>query len=903
MNLRSKLFKKPWQNRDPALRARAVQQDNDPALLKELPQIAQEDESANVRLAALKRLNSEPFWLDARLREKDTAIIEAADQFLGREVVRTDRQELEDARIEWLNLSQDGELIRRLATRSPAVALRRAALARISAQGFLGDCFIQESDDELAADLLARIDQLSTLERVVQQARRSNKRRAQAAAQRLDALRVAAGKAAPGQADSERLVDEAEALARGHGRGELAAALSDLRTRWAQLADHPEALTRRFEGALRIIEATLQRREKMPEAPPPSAELSEVGETPEAEGPDAQLLGSADYIRSSIRKGASVDARELLAHWDRTWNQIPTRGPAEDALKAEMLPLLRELQAQVQMQNQTQARKAQGPETAAGKAKQSAADFAARLDAVGESLEAGDLARAHDLLRALRSEHDRLPARQRSSLNSGRLQRMEGRLKEMRNWQHWSNNKIRDQLISQVQQLTESGQHPDAIMAGLKQAREEWKRLEALEILPGDKRKFAAPPGQWRQFQAACKQAYKTSKPFLEKRQQLLEQNLEALKAFIEAGRKAAADEGSQTGDLLGFMRKARQAIRRMDDLPPKARGSSAAALRELMNEVSNALDQRFEAIESVKRRLVAEARALSHEKDLKSAVDKAKALQGQWQKAGSGRRKIEQELWRQFREPIDPLFEQLKGELDQRRQADHEAQAELKSLCQQAEALADQPDEELERARGQLLGLVDEWLRHEHRPESLNRRFERAEQRIERRIAEQQAKQRQRSDAQAQDLAELIQTLWTLRQEGDNDDLASRLPPQAPPHPAGEALLELAGRLADPAFECAELQAQVESNLELGRQIAVEFEFLSGLETPAADQSLRMDYQVQRLARRMSEREHQPDLASEMEQLQERWYQCLPLPPSDFQALQGRIAKAQGVLRNMVGQ
>ena len=902
MNLRSKLFKKPWQNRDHELRAQAVLNDSDPDLKKELPRIAQEDESASVRLAALKRLNSEPFWLDARLRESDGAIIQAADQLLAREIVRSDRPDLESARIEWLNLSRDGELLRRVAGSAPSVGLRRAALARISAQGFLGDCYLREADDELAAELLDRIDQDSTLERIVQQARRSNKARAQAAMQRLEAMRIAAGKAEPGQAASARMVDEAEALARGRGRGELSAELEDLQARWDAVADHPEALARRFAGAIKIIEATLQRREHMPEVSAEPTDQPAVEQAPEAAGPDAQLVSSAEFIRSSIRKGAAVEARELLAHWDRTWNQIPAHGPAEEALKAEMLPLLRELQAQVQMSRQMQAKREDRSGTADAKPEHPGENFAKRLDAVAESLEAGNLAQANDQLRALKSDHDRLPARQRSSVDGGRLQRMEGRLKEMRNWQHWSNNKIREELIAGVQQLTDSGQHPDAVMAGLKQAREEWKRLEALEILPGDKRKFAAPPGQWRQFQAACKQAYKTSKPYFEKRDQLLQDNLKTLQAFIEAGGQAAADENAETGTLLGFMRKARQAIRRMDDLPPKARGASAAALRELMNTISTALDRRFEAVESVKRRLVTEARALSHEKDLKAAVEKAKALQSQWQKAGSGRRKIEQELWRQFREPMDPLFEQLKGEQDQRRQADQETLAELKSLCQQGEALAELPDEELERARGQLLKLIDEWLQHEHRPESFNRRFERAEQRLEQRISDRQARTRQRKDAQTQELAELVQKLWAQREDVQGEDFSIELPAESPRHPAGAQLLELATRLASPEFDPAELRDKVQANLQAARQIAVEFEFLSGLESPAADQALRMDYQVQRLAKRMSEREHQPDLATEMGQLQQRWYQALPLPPANFEALRDRIAKAQGILRNMVG-
>lgn len=898
MNLRSKLFKKPWQHRDPEVRAEAVSQGQDPELKAALPQLAEQDDAPVVRLAALKRLNSEPFWLDARLKADEPEIVRAADHFLAREILRSDRADLEAARLEWLAQVGDADLLRRAAVSSPSTAIRRAALTRISAVGFLGDCYVGEADDSLAAEILERIDQLSTLERVVQAARHRSKRRSQAAAHRLEALKVRSGVAVAGQAASERLVQEIEILARGLGADNPEAQLAQLREQWGRVPDHPDALTRRFEGAARIIESAVRRSLDADDQQPEPASQAEPESVSEAAQPDDNLVASADFIRSSIRSGKVVAARDLLAHWDRSWNGVTAPGPADEALKADLLPLLRELQAQVQMKAKQQAT----PAGASASQDQGRVSFTPRLDEIAATLESGDLVVASEQIRKLRSEYDRLPARQRSSSDGGRLQRMEGRLKEMRNWQHWSNNKIRDELIAKVAQLAASGQHPDAIMAGLKQAREEWKRLEALEILPGDQRRFAAPPGQWRQFQAACKQAYTVSKPYFEKREQVLRDNLDTLQAFIKAGNTAATDEQSETSELLGFMRKARQAIRRMDDLPAKSRGASAAALRELMNTVSATLDRRFEAVESVKRRLVAEARALSHEKDLKAATDKAKALQTQWQKAGTGRRKVEQELWRAFREPIDPLFEQAKGEQDQRRQAERETHDELKALCQQAEDLAGLPDEELEGARGRLLGLIDEWLRHEGRPQALNQRFERAEQRFDKRMSEHQARLRQRADDRIGQLALLVQQLWTQRCEGCQDDLSDQLPGDPIDDPSGERLLALAGRIASPDFQPADLEQTVHSNSESGRQIAVEFEFLSGLETPAADQSLRMDYQVQRLARRMSERERQPDLASELEQLQRRWYESLPQRPEGYAEMRARIDKAQGILRGMIG-
>ncbi|MEE4639433.1 MAG: DUF349 domain-containing protein [Wenzhouxiangella sp.] len=896
MNLRSKFLKKPWQQKDPEARAAVVREHKDPELNAELPQLAQHDESALVRLAALERINSEPFWLDARLRESDPAIVQAADRFLGRSILKCDEPDLEAARLEWFALLEDSDLIRKIAAGAPTLALRRAALKGISAQGFLGDCYASEPDDTLAAELLPRIQQTSTLERVVEKLRGRNKRRARSAAEALERLRSVSGDGQAGQASSERLVQEAEQLARGSFSGDPEQLLADLRSRWQAEPDHPEALAHRFESALRIAVAARQR----PAPSEPDSTAHAAPAMPETPVPDARLSAAADQIRTQIRHEREIDPAELLASWDRAWNQLASVAAADEQLKLDMLPLLRELQAQIQQRLKQQTPSPDRSSAAEGES--DSTDFDRRLDDVAKVLEAGDIGQANERIRELRRDFDRLPPRRRPGPVGGRLQRMEGRLKEMRDWQHWSNNQIRDELIGQIESLPDSGQHPDAITAALKKARTEWRRLEALEVLPGDKRRFAAPTGQWRRFQNACKNAFEAAKPFFEKREQVQQDNLETLEAFVKAGQAAAVNPNSGSGDLLGFMRKARQAIRRMDDLPPKARGSSAAALRALMDQLSKRLDELFETVESNKRRLVAEARTLAHEKDLKTAVEKAKALQQQWQRAGAGRRKVEQQLWREFREPIDPLFERLKGEQTQRRESDQQALAAMEELCKQAEDLAKVPDEELDGASSRLSGLLQQWLRQDGRPQRLNQRFERAERKLQQRREARRTQALAREQEQLWSLAETLQNLWAERCEGRTEDVSNRIPKATQNDTLSAALIDVARSIATADFDLDQLKTMVDGNLEAARQVAVEMEFLSGLDTPEADQQLRMDYQVQRLARRMSERERQPDLATEAAELQARWLKSLPHPPNAHGELLRRYRRAREVIEGMIG-
>ncbi len=898
MDLRSKFSKKPWQSKDAEQREAGVRESQDAELIAQLPQLAQHDDSTAVRLAALQRLNTEPFWLDARLRETDSGIVKAADQFLSRAALTSDDERLESARLEWFAQVNDGDLVRKFAAEARSIALRREALARIKSQGFLGDCYIRETDDKLADEILSRIDQSSTLERIASALRTRNKLRARAATEALETQLSASGKAEAGHAASERLVREAERVARGDFKGDAEHLIQDLQAQWESAANHPEALTRRFRSAIQIANSARQRPAPSLKQAESESDIASSQQSTEIVNPGLQA--AADQIRTLLGNNKRFDPGELLAGWDRAWNQIPDLSPADEELKDEMLPMLRDLQNQIQ---HAKSRKSDQISSDSVEPEANPSEvFGPRLDQIAETLESGNILKAHDLIQQLRRDYDRLPKRKRPAADGGRLQRMEGRLKEMRNWQHWSNNQLRDELIEQIEALPQSGQHPDAITAALKKARAEWRRLESLELLPGDKRKFAAPSGQWRRFQNACKTAFDSAKPYFEKREQVQQDNLETLKAFIAAGKQIAGNSDADSGELLGFMRKAREAIRRMDDLPPKSRGASAAGLRELMDLLSKQLDERFDQVESTKRRLVTEAKALSHEKDLKTAIDKAKGLQQQWQRAGSGRRKIEQQLWREFREPIDPLFEKLKGEQKERHAADEQATAVLKALCSEAESLANAEANDLESARNRFNGLVQQWLAQDSRPPRLNQRIEQAEKKLDERLAQLQRRQRTQRDDKLWRLADSLQSAWTQRCKGVAGDLNVDAAP-APQHDAAGAVLnQRLELLAQENFDAEHFKALADEGLQQARQIAVEMEFLSGLDSPKDDQELRMDYQVQRLAKRMGERERQPDLASEAAELKSRWFQSLPHPPHSHEELTKRFRRAQEIIDGMTG-
>ena len=900
MSLKERLFGPAWESKDPAARRRAVLDATDPRLRERLPAIAAGDSDPEVRLAALQRLGDETAWLKASDQDPDERVREAADQAMVRRVTSEPAADDSGARSSWLKRVTDPDVLRRIAGNARDTALRDAALARINSPGFLGDCVISEPDNALAERTLKRIDQASTLRRIAEALRKGNKKRHRLVMQRLAELEHGHADHAATDELAMRLIERVEQIVHGGFSGDRAATLDEIEREWQGLELDDQRLQRRFSGALGIARAALRPRK------PSSAPATTVTAADE-DAPGDSALGK--LVEQARTLTASPDSDEtaatldrLISQFDRRWNAIRKPGDPDRRLREHFHALSGELQARLQAwrsaRTERDASRAKRIESAAGPDAGLAA-LEEALERADQALESGDVRDAHQAIQSVRKQLDSLPRKRQSESARSRLGRMSARLKEMRDWQHWSNNKLRERLIERAEEIDASQLHPDAVTARLKELRERWKELDERELLPGEKRRFAAPQGQWRRFQRACKNAFESAKPYLEKRSEVRNESLQELRDFISDAQEVAERGESSIDQLIRYQRAARQAIRNLDSLPPPSRSQSASSLRKLMDALSAALDRRFEAVEADKRRLVAEARKLAHATDRSEAIERAKALQAEWKKAGRGRKKVEDRLWREFREPIDPLFEGLKQERDRQRQADHEHTQALEALCSKAEQLAESDDPEA--ARGPLAGLKDEFAGFERVPGPLAQRFERALAAHRKRISEAEAERAERRVRDLRQLADRLQQAWQqLIDQGSAELDAPELESNAD-DPVARSLATRLASLTDEAASVDQLESQVEQATREARRVVIEMECLSGLETPEADRQQRMDFQVNRLSTRLGAGAPRPDLASERAELHRRWWESFPHHPDQHAELDKRFTAADRILSGMM--
>jgi hypothetical protein len=254
---------------------------------------------------------------------------------------------------------------------------------------------------------------------------------------------------------------------------------------------------------------------------------------------------------------------------------------------------------------------------------------------------------------------------------------------------------------------------------------------------------------------------------------------------------------------------------------------------------------------------LIRRAAGLVDLPDGREATETVKRLQAQWKELGAAAPDQDRGLWEEFRGHCDAVFQKR-----QQAHADYTAslqsnKARAVALCEEAEQLAGVRGRFARRCRqdGRVAcGVRDRGRAAAGEERGLKGRFERALERVKAAISAQKARDKERS------LEDLLEAASRIHAYG-------RAVAQAAPVAEREALKQAAETfiagishwpkggaeaLAD-AWGKAEAAEPLEAAHEKAlRMLCIRSEILKDLPTPAEDQELRREYQMQRLVERM---------------------------------------------------
>jgi len=504
------------------------------------------------------------------------------------------------------------------------------------------------------------------------------------------------------------------------------------------------------------------------------------------------------------------------------------------------------------------------------------------------ALRDGDTGRAAGLRRAI---DESLPAIAALPAHLSRqMQQLDAKLDELKQWKDFAVAPKRAELIADMEALIGAAEDPKTLADRIKQLQEEWKSI-AKGIVSDSQ-------ADWQRFHQAAEAAYQPCRVYFEAQAKVRQENLQQRKKLLE---RLCKFESAQNGEhpdfraIAAVLVEARQEWRRRSPVDRAAAAAPQAEFDAALTRLQQRLDAWYAQKTADKLALIERARGLAGRPDIREAVDAAKHLQQLWKDIGPVERDREQSLWTEFRAQCDLVFARR-----QQAQTEHIAALETNkaaalALCQEAEQSATLSGAELLEACARIpqwraaFEAIGEMPRTGQR--SLRDRFEQALKLCQTRVAELRARDRLQSFNNMLEAARHIQAYGYA--------VAQRA--VAPARDAGKLAAEsyIAGiqnwpKGASQALKEAWQKADAASDLDLPlnekalRLLCIRSEIFGDLPTPAEDQALRREHQLQRLTERMGRRGE--DGADDWETLSLAWVRVGPVAPTAYQSLLARF-------------
>ena len=890
-----------------------------------LNDLAGSDTNIDVRKSALSQLGDPAQLLQFLATETDTGL---------KSLIRGKLKALlilpEHATTLQKNLPNlDSELLEHVAIAAKLPEQRKGALVKITRVGFLGDRALADTDSSIRLSLIDRIDSDSTLERIAKQSRTKDKALYRLAKAKLDASKLAAGDSATIAQHAEALCIALELLTRRQPfdtKNQLQA-LDEEMAKLERASTVPAIWTGRFNRAKATLTDMLAPK---PIAVEPVIEPTALASADIVVAPE--VIQAADSVEPNAVEpnAAEQGAAEPNAADQGAAEQGAAAPEAALVDKAASAPIVR-------------ARAKPAELSAAQKASVEA--LVQHVKTLQKLVDAGDLKPA----RALEIQIDALlkesAVKHAASAEIAQLGDIKAALAKLLAWQRWSTGNSRRTMCEEIEALPALALHPDALASKIKEAQQRWLALDQIEGLSTEEAKAL---GIGKRFRALCYQALAPAKGFFEKRSEVREQKHEVLSALLERADSTLKTDGISAADLMNLRADLSGRLRNLDELEPAARKSSSQRIRDLNEAINAKIDAHFGEAEAVKRKLIAHLRRdLIGAKSI-AALGAAKVAQQAWKTLPRGKRAVEDELWKELRSLVDPLFEAQKSADEQRRTSEDAVVSARQAVIDETKALAQsalaqggsevllqaleerwkaltEPDEPADKTElggrgsrtaggrdagrdsgrdlgrdsgrdsGRDFGGRDSGgkdARGKPMRESRSDEALRAQQRdFDTAISSVQQSKLQRESAGGE--AKLMQEreLSAFCLSAENAWLSGAEFSESWPENARHKALQarfgraLAGIAAQSPPELT-LLAQIEREAE---SLALALEYLQSRESPDAFKAERMQYQIMRLNQKLSQ--GQPETsAQEISRLQQQWRALGPLRPEIRSHLQLRI-------------
>jgi hypothetical protein len=783
----------------------------------------------------------------------------------------------EELRIAAIAKLPDGEILRRLAGLSgvenaaaSAPAVTRAAqmrMADLSDEGRLSQPLdLPQDPDQLARLILqsssSRLRQIAAeqvhdpqqLKALLQQVRNKDNGVYKILKQKLDARNAEDRKA---QEIEQDIAERYAALERHSQRTYDAfykAALEGLKTRWHSLATQPAAdiqlrALQAIERAEQVIESNLRLISQQ------AAEQAALTAARELEERDQQAALASAAAQAEAENEAEAHRREEAAA-QRALEETQRAGKRAAAEK-----LLRQIGGLIRMTH--------------------------------AAIRDGGTQRAAGLRRSI---EEKLPADGVLPANLLRqIQQLDEKLNELKQWKDFAVAPKRLELIADMEALIGASEDPKVLADRIKSLQEEWRTI--------GKGIVSEAPEEWQRFQQASRTAYEPCRQYFEAQAALRQQNLDKRKVLFERLLNFESAQKIDHPDWRLFetvLRDAPRECRRYFPVDREAARELQAEFDQALGRLQAKLDGWYEGNVAEKQSLIKRARILLTQEDSREAIDAVKRLQLLWKSSAPAPAAQSQSLWNEFREVCDSVYQKRQQAYAEYTSGLEANKAKAIALCEEVERGAGLSGAELLAAVAKIPGwratyeALDEMPRAEAR--GLQNRFERAINSCRAKEAEQRARDSKQSFLALFEAAKRIQAyqraVLQSAEPSEREALkqaAESFIAEVPQWPKGGLKAIKETLAAADAISGSDGEARERAL----RIICVRAEIRSEAPTPADDETLRREYQVQRLMRAMGQGINADD--ADWDTMALEWIRIGAVAPDLHESLTARFLKLAG--------
>lgn len=479
------------------------------------------------------------------------------------------------------------------------------------------------------------------------------------------------------------------------------------------------------------------------------------------------------------------------------------------------------------------------------------------------------------------------------------LAQLDEAMSKLQDWRRYAVEPKKQQLLEQMQALIDRSENPEALAVKIKRLQDQWKELSRGG---GDQ-----DQALWEAFRAAGKTAYQPCAEYfgeqakdrqnnLQKRQQLVEQLRDYYNAsgWIE-NEPAVSKTAQQWTEVEKLLRLAREEWRSHSPVERAAIRPVQAEYDKLLGAIQDQLQAEYVRNCDLKRALLERASKLLAHEDNRRAVDEVKRLQSEWKQVGITPRKDDQKLWKEFRAHCDGVFDKRQQETAAFKEELNVNRLKACELTEQVASLSQLSSQPLLEARKTVDELQQQFKALGSLPKAksaeLNSAFYAAVKGFDERIRQQRNAAKEQVWVDFLRAGQLVSDLQrAIISEGSSDcDKAAAARATTQQYIEGVLQWPKGGlKCIEDKLAAVNDETDFSNNEVAMRTLCIQAEILTDTATPAEDQSLRMEYQVNKLQQGLGQ--FVADVDGELKSLVFDWVMVGAVEPGSYSALLDRF-------------